>query len=61
MVKDALIFSLKEDLRPVVYFSYLQAPRPSGQTTYEVRVVSTEPPLSFNSKRGNSKDSKVVG
>ncbi len=37
VVRDAIAFQLKEELRPVVYFPYLQA-RPSGAITFEVRT-----------------------
>jgi predicted permease len=39
VVDDALAFALKEERRPVVYFSYLQASSPAGQMTYELRTV----------------------
>jgi predicted permease len=45
VVEDALTFQLKEDRRPVAYFAYLQAERPSGQLTYEVRTAGN--PLSL--------------
>jgi predicted permease len=38
---DALAFMLKEEKRPVAYFSYMQAPRPSGQMTYEIRTAGS--------------------
>jgi predicted permease len=38
LVRDALAFSLKEEGRPIVYFSYLQNPNPPYAMTYEVRV-----------------------
>lgn len=38
VAEDALIFSLKEERRPVAYFPYLQSARPSGQMTYEIRA-----------------------
>jgi predicted permease len=36
---DALFLFLKEDLRPMVYFHYLQGSRPPSQMTYEVRAA----------------------
>ncbi|MEX2270528.1 MAG: ABC transporter permease [Vicinamibacterales bacterium] len=39
VVPDALTFSLKEERRPAVYFSYLQSARPAGQMTYEIRTA----------------------
>jgi macrolide transport system ATP-binding/permease protein len=38
LADDALSFTLKEERRPAVYFSYLQAPRPSFNMTYEIRT-----------------------
>jgi macrolide transport system ATP-binding/permease protein len=34
---DALAFTLKEERRPITYFSYLQAPSPPEMMTYELR------------------------
>jgi predicted permease len=45
VVEDALAFALKEEKRPVVYFTYLQLSRPPGQMTYEIRTVG--PPLTL--------------
>ena len=39
VVEDALAFALKEQKRPIVYFTYLQVSRPPGQMTYEIRTV----------------------
>jgi predicted permease len=39
LVEDALIFMLKEETRPIVYFSSLQRQRPLDQMSYEVRVA----------------------
>ena len=39
VVDDALAFALKEPKRPIVYFTYLQVPRPPGQMTYEIRTA----------------------
>jgi macrolide transport system ATP-binding/permease protein len=39
LVDDALAFQLVEERRPMMYFSYLQAPSPASQMTYEVRVA----------------------
>ena len=39
VVDDALAFALKEEKRPIVYFSYLQLPRPPGQMTYQIRTA----------------------
>jgi len=36
---DALAFALKEERRPIAYFSYLQAPSPPGSMTYELRTA----------------------
>jgi predicted permease len=36
---DALTFALKGEGRPAVYFPYLQAARPPGQMTYELRTA----------------------
>ena len=36
---DALAFALKEDKRPIVYFTYPQVPRPPGTMTYEIRTA----------------------
>ncbi len=36
---DALIFDLKEELRPVIYQPYMQAARPPGGMVYEVRTT----------------------
>jgi macrolide transport system ATP-binding/permease protein len=47
VVEDSLAFSLKEARRPVVYFAFLQAERPSGQLTFEVRTAGN--PLNFAS------------
>ena len=45
LVDDALAFQLVEERRPMMYFSYLQAPAPASLMTYEVRVRRN--PLSF--------------
>jgi predicted permease len=45
VVEDALAFALKEEKRPVVYFTYLQLSRPPGQMTYEIRTAG--PPLAL--------------
>jgi predicted permease len=39
LVDDALAFFLKEERRPIVYFSYLQNTRAPGQMTYELRTA----------------------
>lgn len=39
VASDALAFTLKEEKRPVVYFSYPQAARPLGQMSYEIRTA----------------------
>jgi predicted lysophospholipase L1 biosynthesis ABC-type transport system permease subunit len=39
LVDDALAFQLVEERRPMMYFSYLQAPTPASLMTYEVRVT----------------------
>jgi predicted permease len=39
LVDDALAFQLVEERRPMMYFSYLQAPAPASLMTYEVRVA----------------------
>jgi predicted permease len=45
LVDDALAFRLIEERRPMMYFSYQQAPAPAGLMTYELRVPRD--PLSF--------------
>jgi predicted permease len=39
VVDDALAFGLKEEKRPIIYFSYLQAQRPPGTMTFEIRTA----------------------
>jgi len=39
LVDDALAFQLVEERRPMMYFSYLQAPTPASLMTYEVWVT----------------------
>ncbi len=39
MADDALAFALKEERRPITYFSYLQEPSPPIQITYELRTA----------------------
>jgi predicted permease len=45
VVDDALIFTLKEDHRPIAYLPYLQASRPPGGMVYEIRTAGD--PLSL--------------
>ena len=45
VAENALSFSLKEDGRAAVYFSYLQSTRPVGRMTYELRAAGD--PLSL--------------
>jgi predicted permease len=39
VVDDALAFTLKEERKPIVYFSYLQSARPPTSMTYELRTA----------------------
>jgi predicted permease len=39
MADDAVAFALKEDRRPITYFSYLQTQAPPGSMTYELRTA----------------------
>jgi predicted lysophospholipase L1 biosynthesis ABC-type transport system permease subunit len=39
VVEDALAFSLREERRPVLYFSYLQTARPPTSMTYVLRTA----------------------
>ena len=45
VTEDALSFTLKEDPRPAVYFAHLQAARPPGGVTFEVRTAGE--PMGF--------------
>jgi predicted permease len=45
VTEDALSFSLKEEPRPAVYFAHLQASRPPGGVTFEVRTAGD--PMGF--------------
>jgi predicted permease len=39
LASDALIFTLKEDLRPIVYFPYMQSARVPGGMVFEIRTA----------------------
>ncbi len=39
VVKDAKSMSIRDELRPMIYFPYLQNPRPLPQMTYELRTL----------------------
>jgi hypothetical protein len=39
LVEDAIAFFLKEERRPIAYFTYLQDERPTGLATFELRTA----------------------